>query len=651
VPSADRPVTDRGWSACFFVSSRSGHAIGESLVVDKEGEGIMQWGKLSMLVSIVLALVGVLFAAAVLASGTALAKAPQSIAGSTMMTGGGYVPGGSALFCATAVNASTDLEWLDAVSLTFPSGWTPVCDWQAANDSCGNPVAFDCIAAGNNVSYLDNDGGYGEVNDGCSWSFCVTLDVPGGASGSQSVAWALSGDDYGDPPHDVNGAETIYQGGLLDGSVLDAETGGVDPTCTQATVGIEPGGLNVGVEPTTGQYGPVALATGTYNVSAWAPGYSVGGPTGVGVTSGMTTTQDFHLWRPVIEVAPTDFVSITAVISKTAVHGLTIANAGHQPLEFEIVEGAPALPWVSEDPISATMPGLSEMPIDVSFHCTEITNYEGALQILHSDPCQPPIEVPIVLHCSPDWRKLVSGEEWTPEIEVTVEVSDTIEIVDVLTAPVSFGLVESWDSSRLTFLGWDTVGGNVVLGDGSLLWSVESPPGAVTLTKWFHVESSTWTETTIGEDLLIEGLEFTRPVSLFKVPAGLWIEGPETIEFEAGEVVSFTLLYGNLGGYENQVMVRGEFPDGAPFVESVPPANRAGSGGGWAEWDIGDLSKNSEGGIEVTVATAGEFPLCARIPIFGRIHNHLGEPVDEVLVDLLHAPCHQVYQPLVLKNY
>jgi hypothetical protein len=611
----------------------------------------MQSGKLSILVSIVLALLGVLFAAALLAAGTALAKAPQSIGGSTVTTGGGYVPGRSALFCATALNASTDLEWLDAVTLTFPSVWTPVCDWQAATDSCGNPVGFDCIAAANGISYLDNDDGYGEVYHGCSWSFCLTLNVPGGASGFQPITWTLSGDEYGSPPHYVASVELIDEGGLLDGSVLDAETGAVDPTCTGATVGIEPGGLNIPVQPGTGQYGPVALATGTYNASAWAPGYSVGGPTVVGVASGMTTTQDFHLWRPVIEVAPTDFVSVTAVISKETVHGLTIANVGHQPLEFEISEGEPELPWVWEDPISGTIPGLSEAPIAVSFHCTEISHYEGGLQILHGDPCLPPIEVPIVIHCSPDWRKLVNGEEWTPDIEVTVDTSDTIQIQDVLSTSVGFDLNEFWDPSRLSLLDYDWIGGDVTVEDGSFLWSAASPSGPMTLTKWFHAEPCTWTETTISEELLIGGLGFARPVPVFKVPPVLWIDGPETREFEAGEVVSFTLLYGNLGGYENQVMVRSEFPDGASFVGSVPSADRVGPADEWAEWDVGDLPKNAEAGIEVTVDTAGELPLCARIPIFGRIHNHLGQPVDEVLVDLLHAPCHQIYVPLVFKNY
>ena len=610
----------------------------------------MQSGKLSILVSIVLALVGVLFAGALLAARTALAEAPQSIAGSTVTTGGGYVPGRSAFFCATALNASTDLEWLDAVSLTFPSGWTPVCDWQAATDSCGNAVAFGCSTAANIVSYLDNDGDYGEVYGGCSWSFCLTLNVPGDASGSRSVLWALSGDGYGSPPYDVNGADTIYEGGLLDGSVLDAEIGSVDPACTQATVAIDPGGLKVPVDPGTGQYGPVALATGTYNASAWAPGYSVVGPTVVDVTSGMTTTQDFHLWRPVIEVAPTDFVSVTAVISKETAHGLTIANVGHQPLEFEILEGGSDLPWVWEDPSSGTIAGPGQARVDVGFHCTQIGDYEGGLQILHGDPCQPPIEVPIVLHCSPDWRKWVNEEEWTPEIEVTVETSDTIDVKDVLYTSVGFSLTEFWDPSRLSLLDSQADGGSVTPGDGSLLWSVVSPAGPVTLTKVFHVEPSTWTETVIDEELLIGGLGFARPVPIFKVPPVLWIDGPETREFEAGEVVSFTLLYGNLGGYENQVMVRGEFPDAAPFVGSEPSADRVGPAGAWAEWDVGDLAKNDEAGIEVAVATAGELPPCARIPIFGRIHNHLGQPVDEVLVDLLHVPC-QIYVPLVLRNY
>jgi len=611
----------------------------------------MQSRKLSIVVSVLLALVGVLIPAALLAARTALAKEARSIAGSTVVTGGAYVPGTTALFCGTAVNASTDVEWLDAVTVTFPSGWTPVCHWQAANDSGEHPVAFDCIAAGNSVSYLDNDGDYGEVYDGCSWSFCVALNVPGGASGSQSVLWALSGDDYGTPPHEVNGAVTIYEGGLLDGSVLDAETGGVDPTCTEATVAIEPAGLNVGVDPGTGQYGPAALATGAYNASASAPGYSVGGPEVVNIASGVTTTQDFHLWRPVIEVAPTDFVSVTTVISKVTVHGLTIANAGHEPLEYEILEGGSDLPWVWEDPISGTIPSLSETLIDVSFHCTAIGDCAGGLQILHGGPCQPPVEVPILLHCSPDWRKTVDGDEWSPEIEVTVETSDTMKIVDVLTTTTSFDLVEFWDPSRLLLLDFDWVGGSVTVGDGSFEWSVTAPSGPVTLTKWFHVEPSTWTETTVDEELSIAGMEFERSVPVFKLPTILWVDGPETVGFEAGGEVTFTLLYGNLGGYENQVMVRGEFPDGAPFVESVPPADRSGSAGEWAEWDVGDLGKNSEGGIEVTVATPGEAPLCHRIGILGWIHNHVGDPVDEVLIDLLHVPCYEIHTPLVLKNY
>jgi hypothetical protein len=634
-----------------FLYSRPVSAChGTRFAIDEEGEGIMQSSKLSILVSIVLALVGVVLAAALSAAATAVAQAPQSIAGSTVTTGGGYVPGTSTFFCATAHNASTDVEWLDAVTLTFPSGWTPVCDWQAATDSCGHTVAFDCITATNSISYLDNDGSYGEVYGGCSWSFCLTLNVPGGASGSQSVAWELSGDEYGGLPHDVNGADTVNEGGWLDGSVLDAETGSVDPTCTGATVGIEPGELNIPVDPATGYYGPVVMGGGTYGVSAWALGYPVGGPIIVDVTSGMTTTQDLALSRPAIEVAPTDFVSVTAVISKETVYGLTIANAGHQPLEFEIVEGETDLPWVWENPTSGSIPSLGETLVDVGFLCTQISDYEGGLLINHGDPCLPPIEVPIVLHCSPDWRKWVNEDEWTPDIEVTVETSDTIQIQDVLSTSVGFDLNELWDPGRLSFLGSQSDGGSVTPGDGSLLWSVVSPAGPVTLTKWFHVEPCTWTETTVAEELSIGGLGFARSVPIFKTPPVLWIDGPGTVGFEGGEGVSFTLLYGNLGGYENYVMVRSEFPDAAPFEGSDPSANAVGSGGAWAEWYVGDLAKNNEGGIEVAVATAGDLPSCARLPVFGRIHNHVGEPVGEVLVNLLHIPC-RLYVPLVLKNF
>ncbi len=135
----------------------------------------------------------------------------NSIAGSTVTGSDCYQPGDTATLCFTAHNASPDLEWLDAVTLTFPAAWTVACNSQDATDSGGHTVAFTCTAAGNKVSYTDNDGGFGEIYDGEQWGFCADVTVPASASGVQSVDWALSGDDNEDPPHDVNGTLDIAQ--------------------------------------------------------------------------------------------------------------------------------------------------------------------------------------------------------------------------------------------------------------------------------------------------------------------------------------------------------------------------------------------------------------------------------------------------------
>jgi subtilisin family serine protease len=140
----------------------------------------------------------------------------NSIAGSTVTGDDCYVPGGMSTLCFTAHNASTDVEWLDEVALAFPAGWAVACNSQDATDSGDNLVFFTCAASGNNVSYTDSDGGFGEVYGGESWGFCVDVTAPGGASGSQAVDWVLSGDDWGSAPHDVGGTLSIGGCVLLD---------------------------------------------------------------------------------------------------------------------------------------------------------------------------------------------------------------------------------------------------------------------------------------------------------------------------------------------------------------------------------------------------------------------------------------------------
>jgi uncharacterized repeat protein (TIGR01451 family) len=149
-----------------------------------------------------------------------------------------------------------------------------------------------------------------------------------GQSAADYVAWLVQ-------------CPACEQVGWLDGYVMDSETGDVDPTCTEAVVHVEPGGLDLLVDPLTGYFGPVELISGTYTVEATAPGYSLETAV-VDVIDQMTTTVDFNLWRPVISVEPTDLISITGYVGYTETYPLVISNTGHLPLDFEIQEMAPS---------------------------------------------------------------------------------------------------------------------------------------------------------------------------------------------------------------------------------------------------------------------------------------------------------------------
>ncbi len=182
----------------------------------------MESNRVSILLIILLAVLGILSVAALSATESAFAKAPRSIAGCTVRTSDCYEANQTQTqaLCFTVHNASTDAEWLDAVRLTFPDypgygPWSVSCTSQDATDSSGNPVNFTCnIPSANEVRYDDNDSdGIGEVTAGSSWGFCVNATIPINYSGPRIINWGLSGDEESGSalPHDIIGALTIEE--------------------------------------------------------------------------------------------------------------------------------------------------------------------------------------------------------------------------------------------------------------------------------------------------------------------------------------------------------------------------------------------------------------------------------------------------------
>jgi len=143
-------------------------------------------------------------------------------------------------------------------------------------------------------------------------------------------------------------------------------------------------------------------APGTFTVTAYAVGYSTDTVV-LQFVEGITTTQDFYLWRPMIEITPTQFISVSVPVSEELRTSLVIRNPGHRPVDYEIVEGTVSnpgdLPWVWTSPDSGTIASGGSVQVDVTFSCQEPGDQSGTLSITHSDPCRDPIVIPMRIHC------------------------------------------------------------------------------------------------------------------------------------------------------------------------------------------------------------------------------------------------------------
>jgi hypothetical protein len=211
-------------------------------------------------------------------------------------------------------------------------------------------------------------------------------------------------------------------------------------------------------------------------------------------------------------------------------------------------------------------------------------------------------------------------------------------VTDVITAFEAFTLTESWDPAQLALLGWDVFPpvGEIITGVGSLdIVGPAGPPEMVTVTKWFHIQPCDWMTATLEEGLVVEGeAPFPmRPVTIFKEPPELWITSDYEADVAAGTVTSFTLYYSNTGGYENDVMIRNEFPITASIIHADPPPDRVWMDGQRAAWDVGDLATDDEGRIDVYVFVDEGVPDGSPIAIWDGIFDHLDVLRDETVIE------------------
>ncbi len=269
--------------------------------------------------------------------------------------------------CFRSESFTDDFEWAENLWLRLPSDWTVTDVSVAGSPSCDSGSVGSFSWSFHTASYeinLDQRRTM-DPTDHCTVSYCVDV-TTGAGGGDVLVSWYWDGDGYGDTPHwpcsddnytpsgeDACDESVLPQAvipdcltfGQLEGTISGLPFPG--PTCTPARVTINPGSI-VAPADGAGDYGPVFLTDGIYDVTASADGYDDVAVTGISVLPQTITIVDFNLLRPALDVTPTS-VETTVATGVSADEILSLSNLGYvPPLDWTVTE----LPPIAANPLS-----------------------------------------------------------------------------------------------------------------------------------------------------------------------------------------------------------------------------------------------------------------------------------------------------------
>ncbi len=138
----------------------------------------------------------------------------RSIAGSTLMPSPrDYVADEIILYTFTVFNDSEDYEWLDEITMTFPAGVTVLGSTNFVGGTHGDLISDHRLGEGAKITWFDANGPYGNIWHQESATAQVLLYFGGGDIGNIAIDYTISGDTYGETPHDLAGKMTLYAPG------------------------------------------------------------------------------------------------------------------------------------------------------------------------------------------------------------------------------------------------------------------------------------------------------------------------------------------------------------------------------------------------------------------------------------------------------
>lgn len=121
-------------------------------------------------------------------------------------------PGETVVFELMVCNYSPDNEWTTNVIFTLPDCFTILDGWW---DDYGDNAEFDVVIdPAHVISFLDADGGWGEIYQDYCYPFYVQATVGADCpSGPAEILWEQQGDGFGEEPHSISGAVAFTIGG------------------------------------------------------------------------------------------------------------------------------------------------------------------------------------------------------------------------------------------------------------------------------------------------------------------------------------------------------------------------------------------------------------------------------------------------------
>lgn len=126
----------------------------------------------------------------------------KAITGSFSLSPTTYIPGQTMILHFNFTFSSADYEYVDGVSITFPTGITPI---ETNTSTTISGATLVTPISGNTVIWgqITTPSGWGSITPG-SYDFQVAVTVGAGLTGQQSIVCYAMGDGYGSTPHAIN---------------------------------------------------------------------------------------------------------------------------------------------------------------------------------------------------------------------------------------------------------------------------------------------------------------------------------------------------------------------------------------------------------------------------------------------------------------